>query len=304
MVRPLCFGTFGSVRVIREAIIGIVRAGGPDLLAVDDPVVAVASRRGCAGPRRRSRRPARRTAGTRSPRRRRASAGRARLCSSLANAITVGPHMPWPILNGCAQLDVDAFLLLPDHALDRRRAAAAIFLRPVQAGPAAVGLLLLPGLCRLDQVWRRCSLARAWIATALGQAPSARSDRSRPGRLRGIRLPAGKRVLADSGACAPRCRTPSPSGRTCPRRSGTAASACRRRPLPAARSPSRSGSRRGRHIPSASAGRPSRLRPSSSARPCRHRRSLPSPAGCGRARIWKAPPHIASARWRRSICGR
>src|SRR5262245_44235924 len=42
--------------------------------------------------------------------------------------------------------------LLPDHALDRRRAAAAIFLWPVQAGPAGVGLFLLPGLCGLEQV--------------------------------------------------------------------------------------------------------------------------------------------------------
>ena len=79
----------------------------------------------------------------------------------------------------------------------------------------------------------------------------------------------------------PRCHRPSPSARTCPRRSGTGWSACRRRPLPAARSPARSGSRRGRHIPSASAGRPSRPRPSSSARPCRPRRCR---ASCSRMR--------------------
>src|ERR1700712_485112 len=48
------------------------------------------------------------------------------------------------------QFAVDALFLLPDHLLDRRRAAAAIFLRPVQAGPAAFGLLLLPGLADVD----------------------------------------------------------------------------------------------------------------------------------------------------------
>src|SRR5207244_13171310 len=44
------------------------------------------------------------------------------------------------------------FLLLPDHALDRACAAAAIFLRPVQAGPAGIGFLVLPGFCDLEQV--------------------------------------------------------------------------------------------------------------------------------------------------------
>ena len=51
-----------------------------------------------------------------------------------------------------AQLAEGALLLLPDHALDRRRAAAAIFLRPVQAGPAGIGFLLLPGLCDFEDV--------------------------------------------------------------------------------------------------------------------------------------------------------
>jgi len=50
------------------------------------------------------------------------------------------------------QLEVDAFFLLPDHALHRSGAAAAVFLRPVQAGPAAIRLLLLPALRDLDDV--------------------------------------------------------------------------------------------------------------------------------------------------------
>src|SRR5580693_882792 len=53
-------------------------------------------------------------------------------------------------LERLGQLAVDAFFLLPDHPLDRGGAAPAIFLRPVQAGPAGVGLLLLPGLADID----------------------------------------------------------------------------------------------------------------------------------------------------------
>src|SRR5439155_21749486 len=51
-----------------------------------------------------------------------------------------------------AKLADRALFLLPDHALDRRRAAAAIFPGPVQAGPAGIGLLLLPGLCDLQNI--------------------------------------------------------------------------------------------------------------------------------------------------------
>src|SRR5262249_50987801 len=59
---------------------------------------------------------------------------------------------PLADLERLRQLAVDALFLLPDHALDRSRATAAIFLRPVQAGPAAICLLLLPGLADLDHV--------------------------------------------------------------------------------------------------------------------------------------------------------
>ena len=38
---PWCFGASGSVRASRTPV-GVVRAGGPDLLAVDDVVVAIA----------------------------------------------------------------------------------------------------------------------------------------------------------------------------------------------------------------------------------------------------------------------
>ena len=45
---PACGGPSGSVRAMQVAPVGDGRAAGPDLLAVDDPVVAVAHRPGCA----------------------------------------------------------------------------------------------------------------------------------------------------------------------------------------------------------------------------------------------------------------
>ena len=40
-VMPLCFGASGSVRVEHEDVVGEVARRRPDLLAVDDPLVAV-----------------------------------------------------------------------------------------------------------------------------------------------------------------------------------------------------------------------------------------------------------------------
>src|SRR5216684_1229132 len=51
-----------------------------------------------------------------------------------------------------AELAEGALFLLPDHALDRRRTAPAIFLRPMQAGPAGIGFLFLPGFCHFEDV--------------------------------------------------------------------------------------------------------------------------------------------------------
>src|SRR5689334_16708880 len=128
-----------------------MRARGPDLLAVDDPVVALllgagaqARDIGAAGGfgeqltpdllARRQRRqvlPLLLLAGERHH-------GRT------AHALADDEH--------AGELAERALLLLPDHALDRRRATATIFLRPVQAGPAGIGLLLLPGFCDLEHV--------------------------------------------------------------------------------------------------------------------------------------------------------
>ena len=128
-----------------------MRARGPDLLAVDDPVVALllgaGAQAGDVG-----------------------AAGRLR--KQLAPDLLAGGELRQIVplvllaaerhhgraahaladLERLRQLAVDALFLLPDHLLDRRGAAAAIFLWPMQAGPAAFGLLLLPGLADLDDV--------------------------------------------------------------------------------------------------------------------------------------------------------
>src|SRR5436305_4461587 len=55
-------------------------------------------------------------------------------------------------LKWLGQFAEDAFLLLPNHALDRRSATPAIFLWPVQAGPTALRLLILPRLSDFHHV--------------------------------------------------------------------------------------------------------------------------------------------------------
>src|SRR5262249_39927363 len=82
--------------------------------------------------------------------------GDLRQITPLAGFAAIGhqrrPAHAFADLEGARELEIDALLLLPDYALDSRGAAAAIFPRPVQAGPAALGLLLLPGLGDLDDV--------------------------------------------------------------------------------------------------------------------------------------------------------
>ncbi len=126
-----------------------VGAGGPGLLAVEQPVVAVAH--GAAAQARQ------------------VGAG-ARLAEELAPDLLAAHQLGNPALllllgavgqdGRAAHADADAedvgrrgelrLLLPPDHALDRGGAAAAVLLGPGDAGPARVGLLLLPGLRPLD----------------------------------------------------------------------------------------------------------------------------------------------------------
>src|ERR1700694_5648518 len=126
-----------------------MRARGPDLLAIDDPVVAASLRaRAQTGDVR--------------------SAGRfgKQLAPDLFAGSELGQIMAFVLfiaighhgrpahaladLERLRQLAVNAFFLLPDHTLDRGGAAPAIFLRPVQTGPAGFGLLFLPGLADVD----------------------------------------------------------------------------------------------------------------------------------------------------------
>ena len=168
-----------------------MRAGGPDLLAVDDPVVALLLRAraqardvGAAGGLREQLAPDL------------FAGGELRQIMAFMLLIAIGHHgrpaHALADLERLRQLAVDALLLLPDHALDRGRAAPAIFLRPMQAGPAGLGLLLLPGLADIDDLFllqpdtaerglRKFGLI---LLRRIGVDPLA-------GPRRGIRLPAG-----------------------------------------------------------------------------------------------------------------
>src|SRR5438045_3609889 len=126
-------------------------AGGPDLLAVDNPIVAASFRAGAQA----------RDIGaggrlgkqlapdflTRGELRQIALLGRLAAVSHHGRPAHALANLKW-----LRQFAEDAFFLLPNHALDRRCAAAAIFLWPVQAGPSPLRFLLLPGLADLDHV--------------------------------------------------------------------------------------------------------------------------------------------------------
>src|SRR5262249_20766268 len=131
--------------------VGIMRARGPDLLAVDDPVVALLLGAGAQA----------RDVGTGGGFGEQLApdfltGSEFRQIAALGLLVAPGHHgrpaHALADLERLRQLSVDAFFLLPDHALDGGSPTAAIFLWPVQAGPAAVCLLLLPGLADLDHV--------------------------------------------------------------------------------------------------------------------------------------------------------
>src|ERR1700694_5339911 len=128
-----------------------MRARGPYLLAIDDPVVAASLRaRAQTGDVRSSGRFRKQLAPDLF------AGGELRQIMAFVLFIAIGHHgrpaHALADLERLCQLAVDTFFLLPDHALDRGGAATAIFLRPMQAGPPAVGLLLLPGLADPDDL--------------------------------------------------------------------------------------------------------------------------------------------------------
>src|SRR6202158_5244739 len=147
--QALVLGHIGIGPRDQEAVVRVVRARSPDLLAVDDPVVAFLLR-ACAQARDIR------------------SAGWFR--EQLAPDLFAGGEF-WQIvafvllaaighhgrpahalanLERLRQSAVYTFFLLPDHTLNRRGAAPAIFPLPVHTGPAGFGLLLLPGLADVD----------------------------------------------------------------------------------------------------------------------------------------------------------
>ncbi len=135
----------------QDAVVRIMRAAGPDLLAVDDPVGALLFRLG-AQPRHVG--TGRRLGKQLAPDVR--AGGERRQVVLLLLFAGVGHHgrpaHALPDQEHAGELAVDALFLLPDHPLDRRGAAAAILLRPVQTGPAGIGFLALPGLRGRDDV--------------------------------------------------------------------------------------------------------------------------------------------------------
>src|SRR5260370_465335 len=128
----------------QEAIIRVMRARGPDFLAVDDPVFALLLR-------------ARAQAGD--------IGSASRLREQLAPDLFAGSELRQIVtfvllaaighygraahafadLERLRQLAVYAFFLLPDHPLDRRGPPPPVFLPPAPAGPRRRALLLLPG---------------------------------------------------------------------------------------------------------------------------------------------------------------
>src|SRR4051794_24125306 len=128
-----------------------MRARGPDFLAVDDPVIAIALG---AGAQASDIGPAGRLGKQLAPDF--LARGDLRQITSLVGFAAIGhyrrPAHAFADLERAGELGIDALLLLPDHAFHRARAASAIFLWPVQANPAALRLLFLPGLSDLDDV--------------------------------------------------------------------------------------------------------------------------------------------------------
>ena len=140
MLRHVRIGAHDDDAEIRQ-----MRAGGPDLLPVDDPVVAVALR-----PRaqRRQVRPAGRFGEQLAPHLL-AAQRRPHMAIELFRR-RVGHHRgdahAETDLEQAARHGVVVFLLLVDHLQDRRRLAPAESLRPGDGGEARIGLLRLPRL--------------------------------------------------------------------------------------------------------------------------------------------------------------
>src|SRR5262249_44084958 len=128
----LVLGYIGIGAREQNAVIGIMRARGPDLLAVNDPVIAFLLRAraqprdvGTAGRLREQLAPDLLAGGQRRQIFAFLLCAGKRHHRGTAHTVADDEHR--------AEFAERTFLLLPDHALDRRGAAAAILLRPLQA---------------------------------------------------------------------------------------------------------------------------------------------------------------------------
>ncbi len=159
---PWCFGASGSVRHGQPEVVGLVAAGGPELLPVDDVVVAVALARWCAARPGRCRRPAR-CSRSRSARRPRGSAGGTGPSASVG---AVADQRRADGLQGDRrQVHVGALRLVgEDRLLDLAEPVAAVLLRPADAHPAVAAHLLDRLLVRravpVAAIMSRCS---SWL---------------------------------------------------------------------------------------------------------------------------------------------
>ena len=188
---PACLGASGSVRAKQEDVVGVLRLGRPDLLAVDHPLVAVELGTGLepgeVGP----------GVGLAEPLAPRDLA-REDLRQELLLLLLAAPLQDRRADEGVAeevgpQRCAGTGELLVEHdVLHDRQALAAVLLGPRRADPAAVEQLLRPVLLELAALLRRSSRSRRRTSRPGG------SPRARPGSPCGIARP--RRGTSDPSA--------------------------------------------------------------------------------------------------------
>ncbi len=177
----------------QQAPVAVVRARRPHLLAVDDPLVAVAVGAGAqpgevgagAGLGEQLAPDLRRPAASR--------AGSASAAPRCRSAMIVGPAIPMPTANTPTATSKLRLLLVEDPLLPAGSAAAARFHGPRDAGPPAVVQRALPLLARLD-------VRGVGFGRRVARAGRSGRDRSPTcARLR-VRLAASARTSARNAA--------------------------------------------------------------------------------------------------------
>ncbi len=150
----------------QDAVIGIVCAGGPDLLAVDDPFVAILDG---AGLQARNIRPGRRFGKELAP-----DFLALHCLADIALLVLVGAERddgrdahPEADGEGAGRRVELAFFLVPDDLLHRRAAAPADLFRPGDLGITAFGFCLLPLLGKFHEFAAIHALAQRLVALGL-----------------------------------------------------------------------------------------------------------------------------------------